>query len=288
MALAATGCIAQVQYAKEDTVLQVVVLPRRVLKWVQSLRLSESVGRNLRRELSNGFVVAEILTSHGFKEHAQPPVVSSFENDNSLARKLNNWVRIRAMLADRDYEIPEKIVDATIHAKDGAAQCLLLHLYSMLTGIKCDVSGLEFEYSGENPATIPYYARQTTASAIKANVRDQEYVTDPNLLHRTTAVEHVIHAYQAEQKNDREKNPARYGRHVRTATGSVSKKQPSPPQTPPGTRMLKSSKFITQRLNATLSPIAVSPSPSKLAGVGPTKMTFQTTARLSESIVSVE
>lgn len=60
-------------------------MPRDVLKWLQSLNLSYSV-KVPRRDLANGFIVAEILAAHF------PDVpMHSFENVTSMERKRLNW-----------------------------------------------------------------------------------------------------------------------------------------------------------------------------------------------------
>ena len=59
---------------------------------------------------------------HGFKEREEDLRVHSFENELSLERKLANWERIRATLAKKSLSLPEGLIDATVHAKNGAAE----------------------------------------------------------------------------------------------------------------------------------------------------------------------
>lgn len=53
----------------------------------------------------------------------------SFENEFSLERKLANWERIRATLAKKSLALPEGLIDATIHAKNGAAEYVRLYAF---------------------------------------------------------------------------------------------------------------------------------------------------------------
>ena len=65
-------------------------LPREVLQWLDSLDLSYSV-RNPRMDLSNGFLVAEILT----RKYPNELSILTFYNAQRRDRKIDNWQQIQ-------------------------------------------------------------------------------------------------------------------------------------------------------------------------------------------------
>ncbi|XP_054421800.1 spermatogenesis-associated protein 4 [Pteronotus mesoamericanus] len=65
-------------------------LPPSVLRWLQGLDLT-FFPRNVSRDFSNGFLIAEIFTIH----YPQDLQLSSFENGSSLKVKLDNWAQLQ-------------------------------------------------------------------------------------------------------------------------------------------------------------------------------------------------
>ncbi len=61
-------------------------LPREVLRWLLSLDLSYPI-KNVRRDVSSGYVVAEVLSRYYPSEVA----MHSFDNSVSIERKKSNW-----------------------------------------------------------------------------------------------------------------------------------------------------------------------------------------------------
>ncbi|CAG9464206.1 unnamed protein product [Pedinophyceae sp. YPF-701] len=103
-------------------------LRREVLKWIQGLDLTHSV-RDPRRDLANGFLVAEICTRY-FPLDLK---IASFSNGLSGPTKDNNWGQLQKFFARRGTPLPDGLVDATINREFGAANLLMEHLYEILT-----------------------------------------------------------------------------------------------------------------------------------------------------------
>lgn len=278
------GGTTTIEYQKTGAEIQVRVLPRRIIKWLQSLKLSHPIGRYPKRELGNGYAIVEILARHGFREKEENVRIASFENDLSLERKLVNWERIQKMLAQRDMSLPDKLVKSTIHAKSGAAEHLLQLLYSMLTGTSLDPKLPEdpvFD-DAEYQASLPAHARSTASKVVSSNLRSSELRTDLDELHMTQNIQNMIAVHKERSTMDRELNPGRYDRASLDATGQ---RLPIPPPTAPPTRrdsngrkLARSQKIATQRLTgspmvpAPLSPIKTV-APPQLAALSPLKVT---------------
>ena len=72
-------------------------LPRELIKWLDSLDLAYAV-RNVRRDMANGFIVAEVLSRYFPKE------VNIFSFDNGLRKekRRDNWEQISKLLQKKE------------------------------------------------------------------------------------------------------------------------------------------------------------------------------------------
>eukprot|EP00039_Didymoeca_costata_P014015 m.221027 g.221027 ORF g.221027 m.221027 type:complete len:223 (+) comp15922_c0_seq18:227-895(+) len=196
----------------------VATLPRQILKWLQSLKLSKPVGRNPRREFSNGYVVAEILSKF------YPQInINQYDEGTSLEKKKVNWGRLKGVFARNNMVmIPEKLTEATIHCKPGAAEALIQLLHSFLTNkdstttLPEDCSFTDAEYQ----ATLPHHARSTMSIAIKRNMRSSELISDPDKERQDAKTLIIMEGYNKMKKSVKKEDPGRYGRKLLDSTGN--------------------------------------------------------------------
>ena len=65
-------------------------LPREVLQWLDGLDLSYSV-RNIKMDLANGFIIAEILS----RKYPSELSILTFYNAQRKDKKIDNWQQIQ-------------------------------------------------------------------------------------------------------------------------------------------------------------------------------------------------
>ncbi|XP_069557783.1 spermatogenesis-associated protein 4 [Brachyistius frenatus] len=153
-------------------------LPREVVKWLQTLDLS-FYPRNVRRDFSNGYLVAEVL-SHYYPEDFSS---HSYDKGTSLSTKQRNWSQIERSLQKQNLHLMKEVIDGVVHCKPGAAELLVQEVYAILTnrGIG-DVEGPEAGFTDqEYQAQLPALARSTATRAIKNNLTITEIMTKPDI-----------------------------------------------------------------------------------------------------------
>ncbi|POI24080.1 hypothetical protein CIB84_012173 [Bambusicola thoracicus] len=179
-------------------------LPRPVLRWLLSLGLSVSP-RNYRRDFSNGYLVAEIL-SRRFPAHVQP---DAYRNGCSLAAKLSNWSRLRRFLANQGFDIAQELIEGTIHCKPGAAESLLRQLCAALTGSRIEsLQDRQLDFTDSCYQTqLPVAARATASTAIKSNIRLTEVLVEPSICTSRQKAVAIINMHMRMRMQERVENP---------------------------------------------------------------------------------
>jgi len=104
-------------------------LPRELHLWIQSLNLTYKI-TNPKRDLSNGWVFAEIL------QRFYPNEIEMYQFDNGfkLEKKKNNWEHLTKFFKRKNIDVHFKDFDPVMHCAPNAGYTLLKKLYTILTG----------------------------------------------------------------------------------------------------------------------------------------------------------
>ena len=149
------------------------LVQRDIVKWLQSLDLSCAL-KTPRRDLCNGFMVAEILSR--YNKEVQ---MHSIDTGLAVTRRLDNWAQIKKYLSKMHCTtVPDELINDTLQGREGAAVKLLSLLYTFLTKreLKEDVFAPERAAMASH-ALMPGYARPTAAKVLRdANDQTQERV----------------------------------------------------------------------------------------------------------------
>ncbi|XP_026364059.3 spermatogenesis-associated protein 4 [Ursus maritimus] len=179
-------------------------LSRSVLRWLQGLDLT-FFPRNVNRDFSNGFLIAEIFTIY----YPWDLKLSSFENGTSLKVKLDNWAQLEQFLARKKFKLPKELIHGTIHCKAGVPEILIQEVYTLLThreikSIQDDlVNFTDYSYQ----MRLPLVPRSTASKSIKDNIRLSEIISNPNMLSNELKVEFLLLLQMLQRKLSRKLNP---------------------------------------------------------------------------------
>lgn len=136
-------------------------IPRELIKWLDSLDLAYSV-RNVRRDMANGFIVAEILSRFYPKEVN----IYSFGNGLKKDQRKDNWEQISKLLSKKDFEVSVNDYEAIYNQAENAAYQFLCRLYEFLAHKKLNLE--KKPKINKSPESIPSYAKPT-ANALASN-----------------------------------------------------------------------------------------------------------------------
>ncbi|XP_040587730.1 spermatogenesis-associated protein 4 [Mesocricetus auratus] len=179
-------------------------LSRSVLRWLQGLDLS-FFPRNVTRDFSNGYLVAEIFCIY----YPWDLRLSSFENGTSLKVKLDNWAQIEKFLARKKFKLPKELIHGTIHCKPGVPEILIQEIYTLLT--HREVKSIQDDYANFTDYSyqmrLPLVPRSTIAKLIKDNIRLSEIRSNPNTLSNELKIEFLFLLQMLQRKLSRKLNP---------------------------------------------------------------------------------
>ncbi|XP_039606006.1 spermatogenesis-associated protein 4 [Polypterus senegalus] len=196
-------------------------VPREVLKWLQSLDLS-FFPKNVRRDFSNGYLVAEVCSWY-FPEEVP---MHAYDNRASLPTKLGNWALIEKVLSKRGIHLPKEVIEGTIHCKPGAAELLVQELYCRLTNR--EIKALQYEGTDftdrQYQEKLPMVARSTASKAIKNNITLSETLHETNIETNKSKAQAIIHMHLQQRQLERVQDPKRFS--VKPTLGELAIRLP--------------------------------------------------------------
>lgn len=177
-------------------------LPREVLKWIQSLDLAYSV-KNVRRDFSNGFLVAEIVSRYFSSEIS----MHSFDNGDAAMKKKDNWAQLLKLF--RKLGLPHLITETEANLvaclEDGAAVKFLSKLYEELTQRR-----LQIVTKKPDPNRVPGYAKSMALNKMRKAFDINNIGENSSQLDKDRVAEIVVTEHEQGLQADRRENPERY------------------------------------------------------------------------------
>nr|KAF6370679.1 spermatogenesis associated 4 [Myotis myotis] len=192
-------------------------LSRSILRWLQSLDLT-FFPRNINRDFSNGFLVAEIFAIY----YPWDLSLSSFRNGTSLRVKLDNWAQLEKFLAKKKIRLPRELIYGTIHCKAGVPEILVQEVHRLLThqeteSIQDDlVNFTDYSYQMQ----LPLLPRSTASKFIKDNIRLSELMSNRSLLSNELKIDFLFLLQMLQRKLSRKMHPSRF--EVKPTVGELT------------------------------------------------------------------
>eukprot|EP01064_Diplonema_japonicum_P018457 TRINITY_DN27142_c0_g1_i1.p1 TRINITY_DN27142_c0_g1~~TRINITY_DN27142_c0_g1_i1.p1 ORF type:complete len:741 (+),score=203.67 TRINITY_DN27142_c0_g1_i1:43-2265(+) len=178
-------------------------LPREVLKWVQSLDLSYSL-KNPRRDFSNGFLIAEILSRYwkGVPMH-------SIDTGTAVTKKRDNWETLKKILDTKGMNVGKDVVDGIILSKEGVAISFVGSLYEFLTSRK-----LQHLPPIDAPETkVPPFRKATATALLRENTTPSGIDTiigDVDLRKKEERAHQMLKTHAEDTQKEKVEDPTRF------------------------------------------------------------------------------
>eukprot|EP01038_Epipyxis_sp_PR26KG_P010620 gene10620-14262_t len=177
-------------------------LPREVLRWIQSLDLAYSV-KNVRRDFSNGFLVAEIFSRYYAKEIQ----MHSYDNGTATLAKKDNWAQL--LKAFRKIGLTDLTSDHEVHLiaslEDGAAVNFLCKAYEALTQRK-----VQTQVKPPTIGKVAGYATDTSLNKVRKAIKANDLQEGYNTQQSSKIIAGVIDGHETALQEERFTDPDRF------------------------------------------------------------------------------
>lgn len=168
-----------------------LTVPRELQKWFDKLDLAYSI-TNIKRDLANGFVVAEILSRYYTKDVN----IYKFYNGLKMSKRRDNWERVAAILNKYGMKphVNERDFEPVMFLAKGAAFNFVCRLYEFITQ-----KDLKYKADIEEQQ-MPYHLKPT-ASLLMKNTELTRIVNADEKLRKNLE---VLQGHYFNSKNDKQ------------------------------------------------------------------------------------
>lgn len=193
-------------------------LPRDVLRWIQSLDLAYSV-KNIRRDFSNGFLVAEIFSRY----YAKDISMHSFDNGTAAKAKKDNWIQLIKIF--RKIGLHDLIDEQQAHhiacLEDSAATDFLSKIYQILTG-----RTLQTIVKKPTVGKEPGYAKDISLTKVRKAMQRSDLNEDSDIQTVSRIVSNVVVDHEKSLQEERLSDPDRFTASVIGSGSRISQSMP--------------------------------------------------------------
>lgn len=193
-------------------------LPREVLRWIQSLDLAYSV-KNVKRDFSNGFLVAEIFSRY----YAKDVQMHSYDNGNAVKAKRDNWNQLLKVFRKLGFPqiLSEDEADFILRCEGSAAIDFITKCYELLTSRR-----VQTQVKKPTLGREPGYAKETGTWKIREAIRKYDLSEDSDMLSATKKTTSALADHERNLQDERSIDPDRFS--VATQSIGVRSTQMAP------------------------------------------------------------